>query len=190
MNFFCLVCLQFFAVTANSLHGSFSFIKIFLRCVCPLFHIILLLILIQITVNSVWSGGLVNVRITTQYMPCVPDYLTVGWKSTKGMGCIGGSRKGVPDTRPPWDPILSFLHTFSPKSAHVGGPRPPPPPQEILDPPLDVTIRVLRLFELCKTPNDAHWVVPIQISLNHQSIDFLAKSDGFVRTNDVCQSIT
>ena len=24
-----------------------------------------------------------------------------------------------------WDPILSFLHTFSPKSTHVGGPRPP-----------------------------------------------------------------
>ena len=28
---------------------------------------------------------------------------------------------------PLWDPILSFLHTFSPKSAHVGGPCPPPP---------------------------------------------------------------
>ena len=26
---------------------------------------------------------------------------------------------------PPWDPILSFLHTFSLKSAHIGGPRPP-----------------------------------------------------------------
>ena len=25
----------------------------------------------------------------------------------------------------PQDPILSFSHTFSPKSAHVGGPRPP-----------------------------------------------------------------
>ena len=28
-------------------------------------------------------------------------------------------------TPPLWDPILSFLHTFSPKSAHVGGARPP-----------------------------------------------------------------
>ena len=43
---------------------------------------------------------------------------------------IGGSRGGgVPGARPPplWDPILSFSHTFSPKSAHVGGPCPPPP---------------------------------------------------------------
>ena len=27
---------------------------------------------------------------------------------------------------PLWDPILSFSHTFSPKSAHVGGPQPCP----------------------------------------------------------------
>ena len=40
----------------------------------------------------------------------------------------------TPGARHPlWDPILLFLHTFSPKSAHVGGPRPlltgprPPP---------------------------------------------------------------
>ena len=32
---------------------------------------------------------------------------------------------GVPGARPLWDPILSFLHTFSPKSAHIGGPCPP-----------------------------------------------------------------
>ena len=32
---------------------------------------------------------------------------------------------GVPGACPPWDPILSFSHTFSPKSAHVGGPHPP-----------------------------------------------------------------
>ena len=40
---------------------------------------------------------------------------------------IGGSRGACPvHIPPPWDPILSFSHTFSPKSAHVGGPRPPP----------------------------------------------------------------
>ena len=43
-------------------------------------------ILIQITINSVWSGGLVNVNMTIQYMPCVPDYLTVAWKSANGTG--------------------------------------------------------------------------------------------------------
>ena len=49
---------------------------------------------------------------------------------------IGGSRGGVPGARPLWDPILSFLHTFTPKSAHVRGPcppngcMPPPPPHE------------------------------------------------------------
>ena len=32
---------------------------------------------------------------------------------------------GVPGARPLWDPILSFLHTFSLKSAHIGGPCPP-----------------------------------------------------------------
>ena len=43
---------------------------------------------------------------------------------------------------PLWDPILSFLHTFSPKSTCIGGPRPPPlmgarpTLREILDPPL------------------------------------------------------
>ena len=56
---------------------------------------------------------------------------------------IGGSRGACPaQAPPPWDPILSFSHTFSPKSAHVRGPRPtltgarPPPLREILDPPL------------------------------------------------------
>ena len=42
--------------------------------------------------------------------------------------------------RPLRDPILSFSHTFSPKSARVTGPRPsltgPRPLREILDPPL------------------------------------------------------
>ena len=39
-----------------------------------------------------------------------------------------------------WDPILSFSHVFSPKSALIGGPRllkpGPHPLREILDPPL------------------------------------------------------
>ena len=53
-----------------------------------------------------------------------------------------GGGGGMPGARHPlWDPILSFLHTFSPKSAHIGGPCPPPngctpPQQEIMDPPL------------------------------------------------------
>ena len=56
-------------------------------------------------------------------------------KKRRECQCIGGSKGGVPGARPPlWDPILSFSHTFSPKSAHVGGPR--PPLREILDPPL------------------------------------------------------
>ena len=38
-------------------------------------------------------------------------------------------QKCVPPLR---DPIISFLHTFSPKSARVGGPR--LPLREILDP--------------------------------------------------------
>ena len=45
---------------------------------------------------------------------------------------IGGSRGCARCTPPPMGPILSFLHTFSPKSACFGGPHPPngctPPP--------------------------------------------------------------
>ena len=39
----------------------------------------------------------------------------------------GACTRHAPPLDPPmlWDPILLFLHTFSPKSAHVGGPRPP-----------------------------------------------------------------
>ena len=40
-------------------------------------------------------GGLVNVKMTTQYMPCVPAYLTVAWKSTNGMSFIYPSLKKV-----------------------------------------------------------------------------------------------
>ena len=38
---------------------------------------------------------------------------------------IGGSGGACPAHTPLWDPILSFLHTFSPKSAHIRGPCPP-----------------------------------------------------------------
>ena len=41
--------------------------------------------------------------------------------------CIGGSTYKISRRTPPLrDPILSFSHTFSPKSAHIGGPRPSP----------------------------------------------------------------
>ena len=50
-----------------------------------------------------------------------------------------GERAGR--TPPYGTPILSFSHTFSLKSTHVGGPRPPDgctiPLREILDPPLN-----------------------------------------------------
>ena len=46
-----------------------------------------------------------------------PTDLVKNW--TKLKQNIGGSRGACL-----WDPILLFLHTFSPKSAHVGGPRP------------------------------------------------------------------
>ena len=53
---------------------------------------------------------------------------------------------GVPGARPAlWDPILSFLHTFLSKSAHIGGPRPQwvhAPLREILDPPLAMEDRI------------------------------------------------
>ena len=53
---------------------------------------------------------------------------------------------GVLGARPLRDPILSFLHTVLPKSAHIGGPRPPngstPPLREIPDPPLLRKVRI------------------------------------------------
>ena len=62
----------------------------------------------------------------------------------RAMGGSGGGAAGVlhPPPHPQRDPVISFLHMFSPKSARVGGRRPSPsngsaPPQpEILDLPL------------------------------------------------------
>ena len=74
---------------------------------------------------------------------------------------IGRSRGGMPGARPPlWDPILSFLQTFSPKSAHIGGPCPPngstyppngstSPLREILDPPLHLFITKKYVLSTC-----------------------------------------
>ena len=42
-----------------------------------------------------------------------------------GIFSIGGSRGACQVHAPLWDPFLLFSHTFSPKSAHVVGPRPP-----------------------------------------------------------------
>ena len=39
----------------------------------------------------------------------------VGFSTHFALADLGG----VSGARPPWDPILSFSHTFSPKSAHV-----------------------------------------------------------------------
>ena len=51
-------------------------------------------------------------------------YLSIGGSGRGGWG--GGGRGGVPGARHPlWDPILLFSHTFSPKSARIGGPHPP-----------------------------------------------------------------
>ena len=55
---------------------------------------------------------------------------------------LGG---GCPAHAPSMVPNSFILHTFSLKSAHVGGPRPPngctPPLREILDPPLVLYFR-------------------------------------------------
>ena len=49
--------------------------------------------------------------------------------------CIGGSRGGVLAHAPLQDPILSFLHTFSLESAHLGG-QTHPPPKWVHTPPM------------------------------------------------------
>ena len=61
--------------------------------------------------------------------------------------------QNLPPHTPIRDPILSFSHTFSPKSARIGGQCPPQngsmptPPREILDPPLQiVTLRLRRIL--------------------------------------------
>ena len=53
-------------------------------------------------------------------IPCLNEALL---NICKALADLGGRARRTP---PLWDPILSFSHTFSPKSAHVGGPRPPP----------------------------------------------------------------
>ena len=58
-----------------------------------------------------WSGG-------AQGPPSDPPLLSLRVCST--LADLGGA-----DGAPQQDPILSFLHTFLPKSAHVGGWRPP-----------------------------------------------------------------
>ena len=56
------------------------------------------------------------------------------------------------------DPILSFLHTFSPKNSHVGGRCPPQrvgtPQREILDPPLQMVCHLKFHFLLFQNLNN------------------------------------
>ena len=70
-----------------------------------------------------------------------------------------GSRVGACPTHAPLqDPILSFLHTFSPKSTHVAGPRHltgPYFPREILDPPL---ILFQRINQIVRNKYDSRMV--------------------------------
>ena len=47
---------------------------------------------------------------------------------------VSGGSRGVPLVPPQRDPICSFLHTFPPKSTHVGG-QPPPPTGQCPPPP-------------------------------------------------------
>ena len=64
----------------------------------------------------------------------------VGWKTCTSTFSLADLHTKFSGARPRlWDPILSFSHTFSLKSALDGGPRPPMGPRplrEILDPPL------------------------------------------------------
>ena len=66
-----------------------------------------------------------------------PIFLHVTFPIAITLVDLGGC---MPVHSPLWDPILSFSHTFSPKSAQVRGPCPPngcmSPPWEILDLPL------------------------------------------------------
>ena len=67
-----------------------------------------------------WKGEVYFDKVSPQGLRSAPFFA----QCTSNAISIGGSRGGVPGARPPWDPILSFLHTFSLKSAHVGGPHP------------------------------------------------------------------
>ena len=103
-----------------------------------------------------WFHGSVMGLITTE--PCLAIVINratrvrfpVGWVDAEQVSLLrctalvdlGGG--GVPGTRHPLrDPILLFSHTFSLKSACIGGPHPQrvhAPLREILDPPLYWTL--------------------------------------------------
>ena len=51
-------------------------------------------------------------------------FTIVDFKKGYLMIALADLGRGVLGAHPLWDPILSFLHTFSPKSTRVGGPRP------------------------------------------------------------------
>ena len=77
------------------------------------------------------------------------QYITERYIALADLG--GGA---CPAHAPLWDPILSFSHTFSPKSAHARGPRPPngcmPPLREILDLPLHwSTSGIVNVADFC-----------------------------------------
>ena len=93
----------------------------------------------MVTASAIHAGGW---RLITGG---VETFGSVSVNHTKALANLGG---GMPGTRHPlWDPILSFLHTFSPKSTCVGGPCPlltgaRLPLREILDPPLQGVVMV------------------------------------------------
>ena len=64
--------------------------------------------------------------ITVESNPCSSDYHRGARLALVIQDLIGGSRRGRAGRTPPLrDPIISFWHTFSPKSTRVRGPRPP-----------------------------------------------------------------
>ena len=92
-------------------------------------------IILDIVITTSWMvKAILEVSLVANFLILVCDSFNL---------CIDGSRGGgaSPVCAPPpqWDPILSFLHTFSLKSTHVKGQHPPTaqcPQWEILDLPL------------------------------------------------------